>query len=108
MLAKQRLHAPVSIKCCSTVRVRIRNLDQQPDTIALQVNLLASNSGKVLRQRLDAVTLPASEFATLVYHFPRSPILSQFEEIEFYFHLLGERRHRSANVDIVGFEFTRR
>jgi hypothetical protein len=107
MLAKQRLHTPISVRCCDVIRVSVSNQDQQPETIALQVNLLNSGSGKVVRQPLHPVTLTASKFATLDFDFPSNSVISEFDEIEFYFHLLGGRKHRSANVDIVAFQFTR-
>jgi hypothetical protein len=86
----------------------VRNLDRRPDTVALQVNLVASKDGRRLREPLGAVTLTESQSAILDYLFPASSRLLAFDELEFYFHLLGDRKHRSANVDIVGFEFTRR
>jgi hypothetical protein len=108
MLAKQSLPGPVPVQCCRRLRVTVRNLDRRPDTVALQVNLVASKDGRRLREPLGAVTLTESPSAILDYLFPASSRLLAFDELEFYFHLLGDRKHRSANVDIVGFEFTRR
>lgn len=103
MQARQRLGLPIQARCCSAIEVAVRNADQQPETISLQLSLATSARPRGPYLRLGVRRLPAAESAVLSFPMPSRPASPQFDEIIVEFQLHSPRLYRSANVSIQRF-----
>ncbi|MBK9167614.1 MAG: hypothetical protein IPM24_09145 [Bryobacterales bacterium] len=108
MRARQRLDAPVDLRCCSAIDVAVNNGDKQPGTVALGVSLFLSSLPRGPRQRLGPLPLREAGPAVLRYRIPARPVIGEFDEIVVEYDLRSPRIHRSANVAIESFTLIRR
>lgn len=99
MEAHQKLETPMSLQCCSQIQVMIRNADQYPGTVSLELILMdTSKPGPGLI--LD--TLPVRG-DVLNFFIPRDATLRQFDELKVIFRRDRIRADKSARIAIERF-----
>ncbi|MDX2150019.1 MAG: hypothetical protein SFV54_04740 [Bryobacteraceae bacterium] len=103
MQARQRLGAPIRLRCCSAIEVALRNEDSRPDLVKVGVSLASSEPGRAGRQQLALLPLPGTKDVLLHFPMPRQTAIDEFDEIVVEFDLYGARRHRSAKLEIESF-----
>jgi hypothetical protein len=110
MEARQRLVQPVSTRCCSSIRLEIRNADPWPATVSLEVQLANTERPTERPQSLGWQTVmsmpkrgedpvqPVPE--TLEFSIPEGTAAGEFDEIVVTYHLGRRRVDRSARIAI--------
>lgn len=111
MEAHQRLEHPLSVACCSAIRVAISNADRYSGTVSLELILVGGGGRQSLgthevrshaaRALRGQPTVAAGEF--LDFAVPSSGAVKEFSEIEVVFHRAAVREDRSAQVAIERF-----
>ena len=95
MEAHQKLDLPVDIKCCSEIQLAVRNTDQYPGTISLELILIDTGFPN-LPQSLG--TVPAGQ--VLSFRIPPITTIWKFDEIKVVFHRAQLRADKSARIAI--------
>jgi hypothetical protein len=113
MEARQKLLQPISLTCCRSLQLALRNADARSNSMVLELALLKQGLPEAAVQSLGfrpIVSIPkiSPEAAqpvaeTLEYTFPSSPRLAEFDEIRVVFHLSMGRVDKSARVAIERF-----
>jgi len=105
MEAHQKLDPPVSVHCCTQIQVAIRNADQYPGTVTLDLILIDTTVPINLVQSLGTVAAgPASPSQqVLSYRIPPVAALQRFDEIKVVFHRARLRADKSARIAIERF-----
>ena len=113
MEARHKLDMPVSLTCCSAIRLDIRNADRYPNTISLELALInnelpGSPSITLGRHNVESrpninadPVLPVNE--TLEFPVPATPNLEAFNEFKVVFQRAYRRADKSAKVSIERF-----
>jgi len=96
MEAHQKLDPPVGVQCCSQIQLVIRNTDQFPGTVSLELILLDS----AIPMSLGSIA-PAGQVVT--YRIPQVLVLRKFDELKVVFHRDRIRADKSAKIAIERF-----
>jgi hypothetical protein len=110
MEARHKLDQSVALSCCSAIRLEIRNADAYPDTIALELVLIANdrpgapslNLGRRdVTSRPDASRDPVTPVPeTLEFPIPSAAALDAFDEFRVVFQRARRRMDKSAKLAI--------
>jgi hypothetical protein len=105
MEAHQKLDPPVSVHCCTQIQLVVRNTDQYPGTVSLELILIDTTVAINLVQSLGAVAAGSASPAEQVLSFRIPPItaLQKFDEIKVVFHRARLRVDKSARIAIERF-----
>jgi hypothetical protein len=110
MEARHKLEQLVALSCCSAIRLEIRNADRYPNTIALELVLIANDRPGApslslghydVASRPDVSrdpVIPVPE--TLEFPIPSSATLDAFDEFRVVFHRARRRMDKSAKLAI--------
>jgi hypothetical protein len=111
MEAHQKLDHAIDLRCCTTIRIAISNIDHYPGTVTLEVVLIkgaveqslgiAEVTSRPTWQRWNASGFPVAE--TLAFAVPPITPLHEFDEIKVVFHRTSLRIDRSARISIERF-----
>ncbi len=105
MKAHQPLHPPIPMSCCAGISVALEDRDPEPETTAVELLLLESQSVVSLGTKHLRGT-PAK--SVILFPIPENTGIRQFEALEVVFHLDRKRRNQSANVAIERFDLMTR
>ena len=113
MEAHQVLLSPISMSCCSALRVDTVNADDRSGTIAIEVVLRNSGPKAGSGLSLGTMVLPSSTGAipldrepvheSLTFRFPRNARRKQFDEITIRIKPAGERALAASQVSVESF-----
>jgi hypothetical protein len=84
------------VQCCSQIQLVIRNTDQFPGTVSLELILLDS----AIPMSLGSIA-PAGQVVT--YRIPQVLVLRKFDELKVVFHRDRIRADKSAKIAIERF-----
>ncbi|MCB1019275.1 MAG: hypothetical protein KDC27_05070 [Acidobacteria bacterium] len=114
MQARQPLSKPLDVGCCSAIDVILKNRESNPETVAVELVLVDSSGKKARSLSLGALAVGGAvgERTTLRYDLETAasaepstePPIQEFNELLLWFHLKGDRRHRSAHLAVDRFE----
>ena len=113
MEARHKLDQPVSLSCCSSIRLEIRNADRYPNTISLELVLINNELPGAPSVSLGMYNvLSRADFSqetvtpvqeTLDFPVPASPTPDAFDEFKIVFLRARVRADKSAKVSIERF-----
>jgi hypothetical protein len=100
MEAHQKLDPPVRADCCTQIQLAIRNTDQYPGTVSLELILIDTSVAINLVQSLGTASagFPSPAEQVLSFAVPKVTALRSFAEIKVVFHraqLRGQKRQDS-------------
>ncbi len=105
MEARQRLQAPVAVRCCRFIEIDVQNGDRDVRTASLLEMILIDNSSANSSLPLGTPQVaPASQSSeVLTYRLPAARAFTTFNEIKLVFHRDLPRRDKSARISIERF-----
>lgn len=105
MEAHQKLDPPVSVHCCTQIQIAIRNTDQYPGTVSLELILIDTTVAMNLVRSLGTAAAgpPSPSLQVLSFRIPPITALQKFDEIKVVFHRAQLRADKSARIAIERF-----
>jgi hypothetical protein len=102
MEAYQRLEPPVNAQCCTQIQLAIRDKDEHPGTVSIELILLDTtvplNPGESLGTA--PVGAPSPDEQVLSFRIPPAAAVREFNELKVVFHRDRMRADKSAKIAI--------
>jgi hypothetical protein len=105
MEAHQKLEPPISVHCCTQIQLAIKNADQYPGTVSIELILIDTTVPINLVRSLGTIGtgLPSPSPQVLSFRIPPITDLQKFDEIKVVFHRAQLRADKSARIAIERF-----
>jgi hypothetical protein len=93
------------VHCCTQIQIAIRNTDQYPGTVSLELILIDTTVAINLIRSLGTVATgpPSPSQQVLSFRIPPVTALQKFDEIKVVFHRAQLRADKSARIAIERF-----